>query len=85
MISPMKSIILAKVAIIVSYFISIFAILEIIFTGSTIFSVFIGVIDVIYLWNIKNSGGEKIFSVARMEKKCLIYYFPLHLADEVVR
>lgn len=85
MIWPLNTIAFAKAAIIVTYLMPFAAIYEMITNQKLIIVPLIGFFVVLYLCNLKNSDGQKIFSVEKLERVGPLYYFPLRLADELRR
>lgn len=83
MIWPLNTIAFAKTAILATYSMPVAAILEIIISRRLIIVPLIGIFVVLYLWNLKRSDGQKIFSVEKLERVGPFYYFPLRLADEL--
>lgn len=83
MIWPLNTIAFAKAAIIATYLMPVAAIFEIIASRRFIIVPLMGFVVVLYLWNLKGSDGQRIFSVEKLEKAGPLYYFPLRLADEL--
>jgi hypothetical protein len=83
MMWPLNTVAIAKLAILATYLLPAAAIVEFVLSRRIIIAPIVGFFVVLYLWNLKGPDGEKIFRVENLEKRGVLYFFPMSLAERL--